>query len=330
MVICLALGLLAGLRAYLSALRELTQPRDFAQVWFAARALLGRHDPYALIGPGRAFDWPFPMFYPLPAAIAAIPLTPLPVEWAGAVFMMLAGAAFAWALMEHGYAPLIGFMGAAMVFASEMVQWSPLLAASLVIPPLAILAIAKPTIGAAIWLARPNWWAIGGAMLLGAAAWLVEPGWVSEWRSGFDPARFAPGRVFHFTAPVMQRGGVLVLLALTRWRRPEARLLAALACVPQTLLVYETCPLFLVPRTFKEASVLVVLSWIAQLAVMATTVNGSALTTGAPWVVLFLYLPATVMVLRRPNEGTLPARFERGIANWPAWLRGRPMALTTL
>ena len=51
------------------------------------------------------------------------------------------------------------------------------------------------------------------------------------------------------------RGGALVLLALLKWRRPEARLLAATACVPHTLLPDETLPLFLVPQTWLEACV---------------------------------------------------------------------------
>jgi hypothetical protein len=38
-----------------------------------------------------------------------------------------------------------------------------------------------------------------------------------------------------------------------------------------------------------------------------------------------LYLPCTVMVLRRRNEGALPARLERLIAGWPGWLRGVPV-----
>ena len=58
-----------------------------------------------------------------------------------------------------------------------------------------------------------------------------------------------------------------MLLAILRWRRPEARLLIALACVPQSMLLYETVPLFLVPRTFRESALLVALSYVALRAV---------------------------------------------------------------
>src|SRR6476619_7094140 len=101
-------GLLAALVTIQKNLREPT-PRDFEQVWFAARAILAGADPYAQIGPGLAFNWPFPLVYPLPAAVIATPLAPLSAQVATALFSALAGAAFAWALMEHGYGPLFGF-----------------------------------------------------------------------------------------------------------------------------------------------------------------------------------------------------------------------------
>jgi hypothetical protein len=34
------------------------------------------------------------------------------------------------------------------------------------------------------------------------------------------------------------------------------------------------------------------------------------------------YLPALVIVLRRPNEGTAPRWLERWIADWPQWIHG--------
>src|SRR5689334_427156 len=126
---------------------------DFGPVWFAARAILRGADPYALIGAGRAYEWPWPFLFPLPAAIVAIPVAPLSRVLATVLFSFLAGAAFAWALMEHGYGPLFGFFGGALHYAAETAQWSPLLAAAVVVPPLSFLLIAKPNIGAAIFVA---------------------------------------------------------------------------------------------------------------------------------------------------------------------------------
>ena len=110
--------------------------------------------------------------------------------------------------------------------------------------------------------------------------------------------------------PLITPLGPLLLLALLRWRRPEARLLVALACVPQTLILYMTVPLFLIPGTLGESALLAALSWVAQ----ATTFTmphqppHPSFYTDSAWViVMFLYVPCLIMVLRRRNEGEMPA-----------------------
>ena len=324
--ISIALGLLAGLRAYLVAART-GKTRDFDQVWFAARSLLAHVDPYTVIGPGRAFDYEFFLFYPLTAAVAAVPLAPLSAAAASMVFIFVAGGCFAWVLMEHGYEPLLGYMGAGMVFAAEVVQWSPLFAAAVLLPPLGFFFAAKPTIGAAMFAARPSWWPIVGGLVLGGIAFAVQPHWLESWRAVLAVPRPTPGAAAPYNLPLLLPGGFVVLAAITRWRRPEARIVLALACVPQTTLLYETVPLFLIPRTLKESALLVGLSYLvpawvgyvtsaSQLAPIYIGTSGRAIT-------ILLYIPATIMVLRRPNEGELPAWLERAVSGWPAWLRGR-------
>ncbi len=44
-------------------------------------------------------------------------------------------------------------------------------------------------------------------------------------------------------------------------------------------------------------------------------------------VFLFVYVPALVLILRRPNNGTAPAWLERAIRGLPRWARGEPAAL---
>src|SRR5689334_7519881 len=73
-VLALSAALLSGLKAFLWIARE-TKPRDFDQVWHAANAFLAGRNPYAEIGPGLAFDWPAPLYYPLPAVLSVVPLT---------------------------------------------------------------------------------------------------------------------------------------------------------------------------------------------------------------------------------------------------------------
>ena len=63
---------------------------DFNQLWYAARALLSGGSPYAAVGPGRTFDWPFPLFYPLPAVLVAVPFTALTPAGASMLFSGIA------------------------------------------------------------------------------------------------------------------------------------------------------------------------------------------------------------------------------------------------
>src|SRR5437899_1182168 len=83
--ICLELAILTG---YFS-LHGGAQRKDFAQAWFAAGAVLHGRNPYALIGPGRAFEWSWTFFYPLPAALTALPFAPFAEATAGALFAAL-------------------------------------------------------------------------------------------------------------------------------------------------------------------------------------------------------------------------------------------------
>ena len=212
---------------------------------------------------------------------------------------------------------LLAFLSAPVVFAAEVVQWSPLLAAATVLTPLGVLFIAKPTIGAAMFAARPSWWAVAGAVLLLAVSFALEPHWITGWRAALATQREVHAHVYPYIAPVTQPGVVLALACLLRWRRPEARMVAVLACVPQTPMMYEIVPLMLVPRTTGEAGLLFGLSYVAMMIVAVEA-------TPWPWriALLLLYLPATLMVLRRPNEGPVPAWLERRIVRWPLSLRG--------
>jgi hypothetical protein len=326
-IFSLACGLLAGMITIQKNAREPT-PRDFEQVWFAARSLVDGLNPYPRVGPGLAFDWPFPLLYPLPAAVIGVPFAPFPAQTATVLFSILGGAALAWALMAYGYGPLFGFFSMPVRAAFESVQWGPLLSAATVIAPLGLFLVAKPTVGGAIFLSRPSRWAFIGALVFGGAAFAVQPGWVADWLDAIarDNAIWAP--TVPYRAPITFIGGPLVLLCLLRWRRPEARLVAALVCVPQTLVWYEAVPLMLVPRTFWQSVALVGIGYVGHTWVrlhlppvfherLSYQLVGQAM-------IWSLYLPCTLMVLRRPNEGWLPPWVERRIAHWPAWLRGIP------
>ena len=92
-------------------------------------------------------------------------------------------------------------------------------------------------------------------------------------------------------APITRPGGVLVLLALLKWKRADARLLLALACVPHTTVPYETIPLFLIPQTWRQAWALWALALLAYVAQWWTGPYGSQMaywTSGAQWIVALI------------------------------------------
>jgi hypothetical protein len=203
---------------------------------------------------------------------------------------------------------------ASAALAAETVQWSPLLAAAYGIPSLAALLCAKPTIGFAIWLARPTRTAVIGGLVLTGIALALVPSWPADWLEALRHTSLASAGGTPYFAPIKSVGGAFALLTLLRWRRPEARLVLALACVPQTPLLYETVPLFLVPISITEGGVLWLGSWLAALWLSATGPFGSDLArfrVSVDAIGWCLYFPAVIMVLRRPNVGPVPERFER-------------------
>jgi hypothetical protein len=99
-----------------------------------------------------------------------------------------------------------------------------------------------------------------------------------------------------------------------------------MAIIPLNATLYDALPLFVIPATLNEAAILALAShgaWHLALARRADPsyvqiTNANALTN-----LLLLYLPALVMILRRPNVGALPAWLDRVAERLPSWMRGR-------
>lgn len=301
--LALAAALLTGIRTYLWVSSQL-KARDFDQVWFAARVLFSGGNPYEQIGPGRAFDWPAPFYYPLTAVLAISPLALAPRAVASILFAMIGSAAFVWAATRRSIGPAVVITSASAALAAEAVQWSPLLGAAFGISWLAVLLCAKPTIGLAVWAARPTLRAVVGGLLLSLAAMVLLPSWPLDWLAALRHTSLAKAGGTPYLAPIGSLGGMSAVLLLARWRRPEARLVLALACMPQTPLLYETVPLFLVPLSLTEGGILWLGSWIAAAWVGLSSPFPNELArfaTSARAIGLFMYLPCVIMILRRPN-----------------------------
>ena len=141
----------------------------------------------------------------------------------------------------------------------------------------------------------------GGAALL-AVSLALFPTWPRDWLSQLSGAR-------HVVAPITQPGGFLVLLALLRWRRPEARMLVALVCVPQSIYWYDILPLMLIPVTFRESLVLALVSSTGLIFEGFFLDSSNVVTMFRDFnalVIAVAYLPATLMILRRPNSSSVP------------------------
>jgi len=288
----LAAGLISGLVCWLAYRLPPASTSDFELIWVGARALISGADPYAVV---PATGTRYPLYYPLTAIVVGLPFAGLPFALARVLWAALSGAAFAWAALRYGRGLPAALLSANFLNAVIQGQWSPLLTAAAVLPALSWVLAAKPSIGAALFAAFPSRRAVIGGLALLAITFALYPTWAVPWVESV--------RASIHMSPLRSPGGFILLLALIRWRRPEARLLAALACVPQIIGLYDTLPLFLIPRTRWQGYGLAGLSYIAAFGQVAMVPRhpGMPLETmlAARWPFIFfcLYLPALVMVL---------------------------------
>jgi hypothetical protein len=267
---------------------------DFDFVWLGLRAFVHGENPYRAVADAHVRG---PLYYPLPALVALAPLGLVSAAVARIVFAGLGYAALAYAAAGRKGGLFVGLFSASAIIGGVGGQWSPLLTAGAVVPWLSMFWVCKPGIGLALWCGYPSRWAVFGGVALLALSFIIMPSWLTEWRQVLGSPVHAP--------PLLRPGGFLLLAALLRWRRPEARLLAALCCLPHVTTLYETVPLFLVTSNRHQAYLLLVLSYVAAVMQAWLVPTGTLLEQVVgrwPVLLLLLYLPALVMVLLRPNE----------------------------
>lgn len=254
--IAVLIGIAAGIAALLAFGKMPDMlARDFTYPWRGARALVEGQDPYQVIRPAGPSPFDMWFMYPLTASLAVLPLAFAPVQLAGALFVAAGAALLTYALSTNGMGKLWILASAPFGMAVVLAQWSPILIAAAFLTPLAWLLTCKP-IGLALFVARPGWRAASLCAAFLALAFAVQPSWLLQW------VRNAQTVSAH-GAPVLHPLGALSLLALLRWRRPEARLVGAMTLIPQNLYFYDQLPLLLVARSGRSTFLLVVLSWVA-------------------------------------------------------------------
>ena len=303
----LGFALLTAAYATARALHEPNWPTDFDQLWHAARALLAGNDPYTAVGPGRAFRWDWPLYYPLPAVLLATPFAILPVLVARVAFSAVAAAALGWALgpRVRTHWPLL--LSAAFIISTSRAQWAPLLLAAAWVPALGCVIAAKPNVGFAALAGQSRSGdiaiSVGGCAAVLLVSFIVQPEWYSSWR---ESIRTAP----HIRSAVtMLPFGPLLLLAGLRWRRADARLLLAMAVLPHTPSVYDLLVLFFVCRSLRETMVLALLTqavyWGIVLFGSFNTFDAYAEGLGRT-AILVVYLPVLSAILLRSNHSVEP------------------------
>lgn len=297
LVLALAVTVVTGFLAW-HAQASVFAGTDFPQAWHAARGWLAGGNPYVVVGPQGSFKWPFPLLYPFTAVLLVSPFTALPLRLACAAFVAVGSGALAWHLVDERARPTAAwwvFVSACFAYVIRTAQWSPLVTAAALSTHAGWMLAAKPSLGLALWAAYPRL----RTLLLGAAfvaaSVVLLPSWPRQWIATLPSA-------YHMTAPVtyVTAGGPLILLALLRWRRPEARLIVALGCIPHTTMLYEAVPLFLVAVRWWEGLALCVLSWVCMYHHLVPDYL-DRMHLMAWRMTLLLYLPCVAMVLRRPN-----------------------------
>ena len=291
-IVALTIGIgaaLAALLVFLSAPAHVA--KDFTYAWRAAHALLRGMDPYAVIRPTGPYPFESQFMYPLTAAVAAVPFAPFAAPVAGALFVGVGTALLAYLLGRGGMGRLWVFASAPFAVSVALGQWPPLLMAAALATPLAWLLTCKPTLGAALMAYRPDARAFAACAVFVLATIAMRPDWPLEWLA-------ATRSVARHEPPVLHPLGLVPLLALLRWRRPEARLVAAMVLVPQNLYWYDQLPLWLAARTGRSAFALTASSWMGWgLTALSCPVGRLCGPQAEPWVLTFLYLPATAIVL---------------------------------
>jgi hypothetical protein len=292
---------------------------DFGMVWFGARALLGHVDPYALIGPGKAFNYEWPLIYPGPALVAVLPLAALSEQWATTVFVGISTWLLGFGITRDGWYRIPLFTTSAFIASAQLGQWSIFFTAALFITPLVFFSAAKPQAALPILAAstsrRALWIAALGALILVSISFLMFPHWVTSWLKTMSEAS-------HMEPPIVRFGGPLLLITLLRWRRPETWLLLTLAVSPQSWGWYGTLPLFTIPKRFSEAVLLAATAlfgaWYADNVLSPVSLNELVSSVGSV-IVFTIYLPAVFLILRRKNEGPQP----KWLASIPHFARRR-------
>lgn len=202
------------------------------------------------------------LLYPLPAVLLALPMSGLPAIWAASIFMGASIAALVYGVLRYAPSAWPVFVSWPFLICIYLNQWGILLAACVLIPALRPIGVAvKPSLAlpllAHCTLRRAALGVVGVASGLLTLSLLVLPSWPMDWLANLPRATY-PRTMMAFTLP-----GLPLWAALWYWRRPEARLLLAMALTPHLLVPYDHVAVLLTQRRPTFGLLLAAISWVA-------------------------------------------------------------------
>lgn len=257
--------------------------------WWPVRAakdlLLGR-DPYSY-----PYDY-LHVPYPLTAAILALPFSVIPVRFGSALFIGLSSFLLAFALTKEGYWKLLVLLSFPFLNAVYAVQWSPLVLASLYLPTLLPITLAKPNIGLPILLSNPTRRSLAECGVFFLVSLLFDPMWPVKWIGQVG--------VHRGTIPALGFPGVFLFLAVIKWKEPRNRLLLMASLIPQ-FSYYEALILWFIPKTKRQLGLTVLASWLPYFGSLVSPRTFSYQFS----TVVSNYLPMLLVVLSDCMAGSL-------------------------
>lgn len=219
---------------------------DLAWPFIGAARLMAGQNPY-----GGVYPLDLGLYYPLPAVMLLVPLVPLGLPLATALFVFL--SVF---LLAYARPPWPIFLSAPFVLAVLWGQWAPLLTAAALLPAAAPLALCKPNMGIPALLYKPTRGKAIGCTVVALVSLIILPTWPLDWLRGL-------GAHQNFTPLLVLPFGPLLLLLIRQWREKDARLILALACLPQRF--PDMLLLWLIPATTRGALLLSIASWVVSI-----------------------------------------------------------------
>jgi hypothetical protein len=307
-IVALVVTLISTATLYASFVQDPARKTDFGLSWFSARAMVQHRDPYSIVGPGREYFNAYPLYYPATAFVAATPFSVLPENLAALTFVAVSVFLLMWGMTADSWHRLPLVVSASFMDSVLAAQWTIVLTAALFLPWLAALMAAKPQSGLPVVAAgnRKTLFAAAiGAVILVLVSFLFLPHWPRAWLANLSSSTALRPPLFN---PV----GMFVVLVLLRWRRPEAWLVFLMACLPQTFMWYSALALLAVGATYREASMLSLISTTGFLLGNLAIYKGVSHLGRVAWMIYIAstFIPPVIVILRRRNERKSPAWLE--------------------